>query len=300
MNEPTLTHKDLARDVAVSETTIKSYRRKFPGFIPVAGYGKPIRFKPEALEVCLAIRDAFAQGLSVGETERRLKERFKQHPQPRPARDARRSGEVSNAALERIAELAQAMTDKLEELLQAQARTEQRLAGLERALGQPAEKPAEAAADTRVKATRIVTVRSAQGRVDSYALKDEPPPEFDAQAENSPETPPLDFLSLPVVIRTDQGEFLGVPGKLEVGPFVAVLEDMGRDTGAVFSTWKRSGDGWVFEVARGDNVRLNHHFSPTTTPRGNEVADLARLDVDGEQADWPSLVEYFRRIKDRL
>ncbi len=306
MNEPTLTHKDLARDVGVSETTIKSYRRKFPGFVPVAGYGKPIRFKPEALDVCQAIREAFNEGLSVGETERRLKEKFKQYPQPRPARDLRRSGGVSDAALEQAMEQAMErvvdrLAAKLDELVQAQ---NHRLDAMERALeglgarmaeGKPAEPGADTRADTRVRAKKIVNVRSPEGHVDSYALEDE-----EGSDENGLAAPPPEFLSLPVVIRTEQGEFLGVPGKLEVTPFVRVLEDMGREQGAVLTKWVQAGDDWIFDLTRGDGVRLEHHFSATVTPRGNEVANLARLDVDGERTSWPTLVDYFRRIKDRL
>jgi DNA-binding transcriptional MerR regulator len=70
------THRDLSRLLGVSETTIKSYRRKFPGCIPVAGYGKPIRFGEDALRVARRIRDLFEHGLSVGETRARLTGEF--------------------------------------------------------------------------------------------------------------------------------------------------------------------------------------------------------------------------------
>ncbi|MDR2124992.1 MAG: helix-turn-helix domain-containing protein [Desulfovibrio sp.] len=70
------THKDLSRLLGVSETTVKSYRRKFPGCIPVAGYGKPIRFGEEALRVARRIRHLFEYGLSVDETRARLAEEF--------------------------------------------------------------------------------------------------------------------------------------------------------------------------------------------------------------------------------
>ena len=76
----TYTHKDLAKLCGVSETTIKSYRRKFPGFIPVLTRGKPIRFKNEAAEVCLKIRDCFDKGMSVNDTHKVLKENFKESP----------------------------------------------------------------------------------------------------------------------------------------------------------------------------------------------------------------------------
>ena len=76
MSEDTLTHKDLANLLGVSETTIKSYRRKFPGCITVASKGKPIRFKSEAKEVALRIRDLFGTGMSVEEVKDRLSKDF--------------------------------------------------------------------------------------------------------------------------------------------------------------------------------------------------------------------------------
>ncbi|MDR1360638.1 MAG: helix-turn-helix domain-containing protein, partial [Deltaproteobacteria bacterium] len=76
MSETTLTHKDLAELLGVSETTIKSYRRKFPGCIPVASQGKPIRFSAGARDVALRIRDLFALGMSAEEVRLRLEREF--------------------------------------------------------------------------------------------------------------------------------------------------------------------------------------------------------------------------------
>lgn len=87
----TVTHKDLARKLKVSETTIKSYRRKFADCIPVASKGKPIRFLPEAVAVCSRIRDLFDLGMSVEEVRARLAEEFswislvvKEEEEPQP------------------------------------------------------------------------------------------------------------------------------------------------------------------------------------------------------------------------
>ena len=76
MPHKALTHKDLSRQLGVSETTIKSYRRKFPGCIPVANQGKPIRFTAEALSVCKHIRDLFELGMSIPEVRTRLADEF--------------------------------------------------------------------------------------------------------------------------------------------------------------------------------------------------------------------------------
>ena len=76
MPHKVLTHKDLSRQLGVSETTIKSYRRKFPDCIPVACQGKPIRFSGEALAVCKRIRDLFDLGVNIPEARRRLSAEF--------------------------------------------------------------------------------------------------------------------------------------------------------------------------------------------------------------------------------
>ena len=76
MSAKTLTHKDLADSLGVSETTVKSYRRKFPGCFPVASIGKPIRFTESALEVALRIQALFALGMSIKEVRLRLSSEF--------------------------------------------------------------------------------------------------------------------------------------------------------------------------------------------------------------------------------
>lgn len=82
MSAKTFTHKELAQRLDVSETTIKSYRRKFPGCIPVFSQGKPIRFTQEALPICKLIRDLFEQGMSVQEVAMRLGVSFPELQEP--------------------------------------------------------------------------------------------------------------------------------------------------------------------------------------------------------------------------
>ncbi|MBG3878693.1 MerR family transcriptional regulator, partial [Desulfovibrio oxamicus] len=89
MTEGNLTHRDLARLLGVSETTVKSYRRKFPDCIPVASQGKPIRFTAEAAAVSLRIRDLFEMGMSVEEVRARLAAEFAWITPEAPASDDR-------------------------------------------------------------------------------------------------------------------------------------------------------------------------------------------------------------------
>lgn len=195
----TLTHKDLSKLCGVSETTIKSYRRKFPNFIPVHTEGKPIRFKQEAGEVCLAIRECFERGMSINETHKVLKGKFKEYRRTResvkPATAAAQAQGlgVSQEYLEKFFETAGQMMHGMAQMATAQARADKRLQKVEQALGSLADResrneemftqllnhlkasPPESA-EARSKARKIINVRSSEG-VKSYEL------EADEQAE---------------------------------------------------------------------------------------------------------------------
>lgn len=96
MSDATLTHKDLANLLSVSETTVKSYRRKFPDCIPVASKGKPIRFTPNAASVATRIRDFFETGMSVEEVRSRLAMEFAWiAPEPQKSAPARSTGSAA-------------------------------------------------------------------------------------------------------------------------------------------------------------------------------------------------------------
>jgi len=92
MSDTTYTHKDLSSRLGLSETTVKSYRRKFPGCIPVANKGKPIRFTDEALAVAARIRDLFETGMSVAEVRSRLAAEFAFIDKAAPPEGGQRSG----------------------------------------------------------------------------------------------------------------------------------------------------------------------------------------------------------------
>ncbi|EGB15510.1 hypothetical protein DND132_2306 [Pseudodesulfovibrio mercurii] len=339
----TYTHKDLAVLCGVSETTIKSYRRKFPGFIPVLTRGKPIRFRPEAGEVCLKIRDCFAKGLSVNETHKILKEHFKEEPSARqrrasapasaaPAPTGTTAG-VSEEYLERFFTTAGQMMQGMAGLATAQAKAEQRLRRVESALEKLLEVEAENRAlfarfldrpapqgsaaqaaepapefepasefapepeprpEPRLRARRIVNVRGPEGDVASYALEQE----AEAEPEDFPEGehPSDAFLTTPIVIRNEHGEFLGVPGRLPLAGFIAILV-RGADGTSV--RWTRRDDAWIFTMTAPDNETHDLYFVSTTTPRGNLVVLLERLDVNNLRTSPQFLQEFFRQVKDK-
>ena len=120
MSEKTFTHKALADLLGVSETTVKSYRRKFPGCIPVASQGKPIRFPAEAAAVATRIRDLFETGMSVEEVRSRLAGEFDWIAPEQPKTPAKSGAEVSpelSAGVSNMAKSMVAMTQQQKALL---------------------------------------------------------------------------------------------------------------------------------------------------------------------------------------
>jgi len=325
----TYTHKDLASLCSVSETTIKSYRRKFPGFIPVLTRGKPIRFKKEAGDVCLKIRDCFEKGMSVKETGKVLKENFKEQPVASKrtsisSQDAVSQGGVSPEYLEKFFKTAGQMMQGMASMATAQAKSNQRLEKLEKTVAklveletrnselfsqfiEQAKGPSTESAGTpppsdsetkptekKVRTRKIVNVKGPEGKVKSYA--------FEKMEENkSPvmERPSDAFLNTPIVIMNEQGEFLGVPGRLSLSGFVEILVREAEEGGASQSNWRREDENWVFtmEVPGGDSHEL--FFMSTTTPRGNLVVLLDRLDVNRKETSQQFLQEFFRQVKDK-
>jgi hypothetical protein len=155
--ETSLTHRDLAKALGVSVTTIKSYRRKFPEFFTLESQGKPIRFPASSKALCQGIKRHFARGLSVEETRGRLAEEFEAHPVSPPERGPAGSrvlaaGEASAASPARETppgdSLAR-MQDLLEGLFSLQNRTHSLLAELVAKLDTLADRLGEPGHDAR-------------------------------------------------------------------------------------------------------------------------------------------------------
>jgi DNA-binding transcriptional MerR regulator len=302
------THKDLAKRLGVSVTTIKSYRARFPGAFVALGRGKPLRFGPEALDACRAIRQGFQRGLSINEVHHALIKDFPDiainrrlsdgddfsAPTGGPEGDfaAPRGGRTgtdgeTNRRLERL----EAM---LAELVALGNRTHslhvELLAKLDALAGLPG-------------VVRAAARPVAAGAGDAAAL------------------PPDGFLSLPVVVQSDRGEFLGitVPGgaAFRLREFEThLVRRAGRmDTGVTYqAVWSPRGEGFVLTLLGGErrpgagapgqvpgaDPGHEHFFRPTTTPKGNLVALFHRLRINGKDVSEAFLRAFFKQIKDSL
>ncbi len=288
MADDFLTHKDLAKALGVSETTIKSYRRKFPGCLPVVSQGKPLRFDSKAMEVCRAIREGFRAGVAVEDLRGRLAQAYAWCA-PRPASGPGRGGE-SGADSGRDAVLAD-LASAVRGLASAQQGVMERLAALEQRLSVPS--PAS---------EKVVRIRTRQGAVERYGLSRMAEP---ADAEAAPEaSPDADFMALPMVIRNDTGDFLGITGSEGHLSIQGFRELMRRKAGAgqpLPVRWKRLDEAWVMHMGGfgngPDGQTHTLHLERTTTPRGNEVVWLKSLLVADDPMPEAFLHRFLRQLR---
>lgn len=354
MREDTLTHRDLARQLGVSETTVKSYRAKFPTFLPVARSGKPVRLHAEALVVCLRIRDLFADGLSIAQTADRLRSEFKEYPLNRRLSIAKREAAAEPVAGAGLHQLVEAQRQALDEARLAQEeaarRAEERIARLEQEVRnlatmeaaskalvadliaelraerverdgrverggrteenggsgprpeptpppQPEAAPQPPDGETVLFARKIVTVHGRQG-ASSYSLGREPKPE--PPLPEAPQPPP-EFLALPAVIRSERGEFLGLPGGQSIARLLQALAPRpGPAPGWLDDSAPGGPSAWtcLLPPERGRSREIS--FAQTTTPRGNLVGLIRTLRTGQAEASPQELQEFFRQVRDLL
>lgn len=334
------THKDLAEMLDVSETTIKNYRRKFPEFLVPMNRGKPIRFKPETSEICIFIRNGFNEGRSVEEVRAGLYEAFPEFGAggEGPLLSGREVGRMLTkltVGMEELLNEQRALAERIS-LLESSPNASGEAAGsapgidfapvlneiasLKKLFEKAA--PAPAASQDQPEPSRVIVVRSENGDETRY------PFEKGARAESAREEDPHDkedphddegiipnhdipaakMLALPLVIRSEEGEFLGVAGRtrgrFSLTDFLELMERQSPDAGPMRAEWTKSGKDWLLNLTWGDTTAMAAHsltLSEMTTPKGNSVVLLDSLRIDGKDAGGAFLRTFLLRLRnDRL
>ena len=358
MSEATLTHKDLADLLKVSETTIKSYRRKFPGCIPVASQGKPIRFPAVAADVALRIRDLFELGMSVEEVRLRLSEDYSWiTPKAEAAKKGgAEKGEVNPELTQGVSNMAKSMVA----MAQQQKAILARMQGIESMLedlGVQGNVDAGAMRQTAVKSAREkeeqmearlgkldATTQELAGTVASLAqdlgrflgrrekaaeewrnsgginsedaqdaheqaaqmgqdhsgakvipLRQESVPASSpdpAQTDNRPAEPSRNFLTLPLVVRTGQGQYISAGGRGRgrfcINDLKAMLAYGFTPPHHFVFSWEQHGQGWWLSLEQAsapENDTARTHkllLMELPTQRGSSVVEILQLKNNGE------------------
>ncbi|WP_421903928.1 hypothetical protein [Maridesulfovibrio sp.] len=313
MTAETFTHRNLSSITGVSVTTIKSYRKKFPEFFFIVGHGKPLRFRKGADKLCLRIRDLFNKNLSVKQIRDKLLTEFESVKENHQLSETKSDSQINNDEFEKLAKTTSQMMNGLAALVTAQAKAEQRLARMEKSLKELVQAQSESPAETtellqeikdilassgglqqpeRITAKKVVTIKKDNGQEDSYS--------FDA--DTSAIEPEADFLELPVVIHSENGEFLGLPGK-PGHPFT--LQELvylvsTRKLEGASRVWHKEGRDWVLAVKSSEGPLYELHFSMTKTPKGNIVSFFNKLDINSESRNHADILSFFKEVRDLI
>ncbi|WP_291330037.1 hypothetical protein [Desulfovibrio sp. UCD-KL4C] len=313
MTTDTFTHKDLSAIAGVSVTTIKSYRKKFPEFFMIAGHGKPLRFKKGADKLCMRIKELFANNLSTKQIRDKLLIEFESVKDNHPLSVSTKKSDESSLELEKLTRVTMQMMNGLAGLVTSQARAEQRLAKVEKKLAELIEKQETTSSgqdhllseikeiissagvlpqSEKVTAKKVITIKKDHGDSSSYTI----------ESDSSPVYPKKDFLELPVVIHSDKGDFLGMPGKPGHPFTLKELVDLvttKKDADSI-KIWRKQGAEWILSFKTPTGPLHELYFQRTKTPKGNIVSFFTRLDINSEPKDQPFLFSFFREVRDRI
>ncbi|SDK47088.1 hypothetical protein SAMN05660337_0556 [Maridesulfovibrio ferrireducens] len=313
MGTDTLTHKDLAATTGVSVTTIKSYRKKFPEFFLIAGHGKPLRFKKGADKLCLRIKELFEKSLSTKQIRGKLLIEFESVKENQHLSVTTESKNNSSLELEKLTRITMQMMNGMAGLVTAQAKAEHRLGKIEKGLFKLIEKHDSNNSDNehliseiknifssatglpqseRVTAKKLITIKKDHGDSSSYTL----------ESDSSQIYPENDFLELPVVIHSENGDFLGMPGKPGQPFTLTELVELVTTKKALNSNkiWRKEGREWILSFKSPTGPLHELFFQRTKTPKGNIVSFFNRLDINSESKDQTFLLSFFREVRDLI
>jgi len=291
--------REIARRLDIPPSTVVYYKDRFQRFIPhVGGPGRRKTYPPEALELFREIRAMYENNWTAEQIEEHL---------------AARAGGMGHAVAEPVAdmdspELMRSLTsvlDRMSALLDDQAEQKVRIKALKAEVEALRRERDDLSAMHRRESDELrrelAALRADNVRMERYI-------KAKVERDNTLHgKPSRSFLSLPLVIRNGQGEYLGVSDKAK-RPFSLqnLITLVQRNTSASKSVdmrWEREGHCWVLyiranDMGSGREQNLILHAAQTITPSRNVVARLTRMSVDGTTVPDPFLLSLFKQIRD--
>ncbi len=269
----------------MARDTARRHVKSFPEFFAGRRVGRVTRYPEHTAEPLRRIADLCQQGLDAAEIRKRLTGAGPgglgevSRPEIAPEIIQGVAHDASRAAADRRVEELSAELRRLAEELGAVRQEAARLAGQ---VGQLSRDRQESLERQEQLEARLSELEALQG-------------------------PSPDFLRLPLVFRSEQGEFLGVTDKqtsqhFSLRDFVYIIHKNAGGRTDVDTSWRRSGGaGWrllIRETAPATGRSKSHHVDVErfATPKGNLVARLVDLCFDGQAMPPFFVYELFRQI----
>ena len=290
--------REIGRRLNIPPSSVVYYKDKFSKFIPSSGgQGRRQRYPHEALDVFRRIREMFEKNWSAEQIEQNLSLKIGgilKNGQP----DQRLIG--AGAVTSEVAGVLGRMADALQD--QAMLRNELRslldeVAGMRRDRRESEERMLErlGGLEREVELLRKENARLAgRSRGGAGTMGD-----FPSEA----------FLVRPLVIRSEHGEYLGVPGggdkHFALKDFIALIERRMSANKFVDMRWERRNGNWVLlldarDEVSGDERNIVLVVTKTLTPSNNLVTHILRMNIDGKDVPDALLLSLFKQIKDNF
>lgn len=294
--------REIGRRLRIPPSSVVYYKDRFERFIPHAGGGRRKRYTAQALPIFKEIRAMFDKNWSAEQIEATLARQF--HAALHP------SGldETLERDREPAPEFVHSMSgvlEKVSSLLENQSLFRAEIDSLRLEVAALKQEKQDLEAMHKSTIARLEAQISDLEREKSDLLR-RIMDRLDMEPHaGSQEAPPAAFLNLPLVIRNEQGEYLGVAGKtghFSLREFLAIIRN-GDSAKRLDMAWQPAGQAWILRLATRKTATKESHehemeLAETLTPSGNRVIRLQRLVIDGNTVPEPFLLMLFRKIKD--
>lgn len=297
MTKQFMSLREIGRRLDIPPSTIVYYKDRFQAHLPQAiGSGRAKRYSEEALDVFAAIREMFAKSWPAEQIEAEL---AAGHPESSASEQA--SANRAKPRTPDLGGLAEALAGLSEDLTERNA-LKSEIAALRENLDRIAAAQARLEQEFAVRETKLLERMDELGRQNRR---------LEAMLAESGQTlsadgPPKSLLSLPLVIKSDQGEYLGVSDgakSFSLEDFLGVVEKGGKKHRITGMEWGKHQNLWRLTIhsVNAANKKTHEHVLETeslVTPKKNRVMRLASLRIDGQTTPQPLLLMLFRKIKD--
>lgn len=298
MTKKFISLREVARQLNIPPSTVVYYKDRFSEFVPSqGGEGRRKRYPAEVIDIFRRIREMFNNNWSTEQIEQELALRYASGGSVAEAR-SEKPAEDMDSMVRGMGGVLEKMTDLLENqsLFRSEIRSlRDELAGLKQER-QQSEKRYLGALEQMEQ--EVASLRRAKDELERLLRQG---------GCGAPVFPSEEYLSRPLVIRTEQGEYLGVLGKVQkhfaLRDFVFMIERNAAAGRRMDMSWEKRDDHWVLLVSARDSedAREQHVVlvtQKTVTPSRNTVTEIVRLNINGNDVPDSLLLSLFKKVKD--
>ena len=309
MNNELLSLREIGRRLNIPPSSVVYYKDRFADFIPPhTGTGRRKKYPAAALTIFKEIRTMFEKNWSAEQIEQNLSRGYSHLFKPgNNGTQAGGPAEIGGAEQENKPALVDEIThvlDKMSGVLENQALFRAEIDNLRAEVVQLKQDKTDLESFYKKKIEGLEKELEEMQAERNDLLRQFL--EFANSQHDNLTQPPDTFLKLPLVIRTAEGEYLGVAGRTKhfnLSEFIRIIRKNTSTRKTVSLQWQRKNKSWILTIFTNDldNNRKHEHelqVFQTVTPSHNNVVQLTSLSIDGNSVPDPFLLVILRKIKD--